>query len=56
MNVCANSIQANQLFVENENALIFYCAIATQATRLLKENGLLFFEIQFEVNLIVFFK
>jgi release factor glutamine methyltransferase len=33
------------LFVENENALIFYSAIATQATRLLKENGLLFFEI-----------
>ncbi|MEN9999106.1 MAG: hypothetical protein RI922_2096 [Bacteroidota bacterium] len=33
------------LFVENENALIFYKAIATHATKLLKENGLLFFEI-----------
>ena len=28
-----------------ENALIFYSAIATHAARLLKQNGLLFFEI-----------
>lgn len=33
------------LFVENDNALIFYKAIASQAARLLKQNGLLFFEI-----------
>lgn len=33
------------LFVENDNALIFYKAIASQAARLLKKNGLLFFEI-----------
>jgi release factor glutamine methyltransferase len=33
------------LFVENENALIFYSAIATHAAKLLKQNGLLFFEI-----------
>ena len=33
------------LFVENDNALIFYKAIASQAVRLLKKNGLLFFEI-----------
>ena len=33
------------LFVENENALIFYKAIALQAAKLLKKNGLLFFEI-----------
>lgn len=33
------------LFVENENALIFYKAIARQAAKLLTENGLLFFEI-----------
>ena len=33
------------LFVENDNALIFYKAIASQATRLLIQNGLLFFEI-----------
>jgi release factor glutamine methyltransferase len=33
------------LFVTNDNALIFYKAIASQASRLLKENGLLFFEI-----------
>lgn len=32
------------LFVENDNALIFYKAIALQAARLLKKNGLLFFE------------
>lgn len=33
------------LFVENENALIFYKTIARQAAKLLTENGLLFFEI-----------
>lgn len=33
------------LFVDNDNALIFYKAIASQAARLLKKNGLLFFEI-----------
>lgn len=33
------------LFVENDNALIFYKAIASQASKLLKKNGLLFFEI-----------
>jgi release factor glutamine methyltransferase len=33
------------LFVENDNALIFYKAIASQAARLLNKNGLLFFEI-----------
>lgn len=33
------------LFVENDNALIYYKAIASQAVRLLKKNGLLFFEI-----------
>ncbi len=33
------------LFVENDNALIFYKAIASHATKLLKKNGLLFFEI-----------
>lgn len=33
------------LFVDNDNALIFYKAIASQAARLLKQNGLLFFEI-----------
>jgi release factor glutamine methyltransferase len=33
------------LFVDNDNALIFYKAIAIQAARLLKKNGLLFFEI-----------
>ncbi len=33
------------LFVENDNALIFYKAIALHSARLLKKNGLLFFEI-----------
>lgn len=33
------------LFVQNDNALIFYKAIALHATKLLKKNGLLFFEI-----------
>lgn len=33
------------LFVENDNALIFYKAIASHASKLLKQNGLLFFEI-----------
>ncbi len=33
------------LFVDNDNALIFYKAIASHASKLLKQNGLLFFEI-----------
>ena len=37
------------LFVENDNALIFYRKIAEQATKFLKENGFLFFEIHEEL-------